>query len=235
MITVCMSYYNRKPQLHNTFESMKQSKLISEVFIVIVDDASDEEHLLTDDDIPFPHKLITHTKEEKWWVNAGYANNVVLKNIPQETDVILLQNPENYHVGDVIEKVKEVKDDEYHIFSCYNLPKGFSLNSPTINSSHWTFTREGWLCHSQYNPNIYNFACAFTPNTLSKIGYFDERFYNGVTCDDDEWCGRVYKKKINIIRHDTPFVKHQYHDINILNFDELKEINYKIWDIIKNE
>ncbi|HNW88178.1 MAG TPA: glycosyltransferase [Bacteroidales bacterium] len=232
MITICMSYYNRKPQLKITLESITKSQFASEVFIVLVDDASDKEHRLLDEDIPFPHKLVVINKEEKTWCNPCIANNIALRNIPEETDVILLQNPENIHVGDIIEVCTGIKDNEYHIFACYCLQYNSSLDTPPIDRGGVSNNLEGWICHTKYNNNIYNYAVALTPTTLKTIGYFDEKFAHGICRDDDEFSDRVYASGTHIIRHNSPYVKHQFHPCMFTeNFYELFKMND---DILKS-
>lgn len=238
MITICMAYYNRKSQLFKTLESIKQSSIINEVFLVIVDDASDPEHELFDNDFDIPHLLIKHNKEDKWWVNPGYANNIALKNIPKETTTIILQNPENYHVGDVILSAKNVKDNEYYVFACYALPATHGVElDPRVNTRIGPHLSdyEGWLCHSKYHCTEYNYLIAITPRTLEKIGLFNERFFNGVCCDDDEWVDRIRKNNIKIIHIDNPYCKHQYHYLSFLGKrSELEAINRKVLSDIRN-
>jgi glycosyltransferase involved in cell wall biosynthesis len=229
MITVCMSYYNRKPLLLNTLASIMNSQYKDEVFMVIVDDASDEEHRLIDSDIVFPHTLISIKKKDKWWKNAAYPNNIALQAIPKETNVVLLQNPENYHVGDVLKKVILTKDNEYVAFACYYMLSHSKLISPLSSTVPAEFDKEGWVCHSKYKPNFLNYACAFTPSTLYRIGLFDSRFYNGVCFDDNEWVERIKHIGIDMSICDDPYVKHQFHDrVHADQYLRLEDINRKV-------
>ena len=47
-ISLLLVYYNRKQQLINTLESIYKSKHIDQCEIIIVDDASDEQHRIED-------------------------------------------------------------------------------------------------------------------------------------------------------------------------------------------
>lgn len=236
MITICMSYYNRKPQLKNTLFSFLQSKRFNDIFLVIVDDASDPEHELFDADIPFPHLLIKYKKEQKWWYNCGYANNVALQNIPKETDVILLQNPENYHIGDVIDRASSVPDNKYLAFACYYMLPHSKLTGPIHSNNHAEYLKEGWVCHSKYKPNYLNYTCALTPATLQKIGLFDSRFYHGVCFDDNEWVERIEWLGIEREMCDDPYTKHQFHERVFMDkYVQLEDINRSIINEIRAE
>ena len=41
-VSICLTYYNRKQLLINTLKSIKQSRLLENTEIIIVDDASDD-------------------------------------------------------------------------------------------------------------------------------------------------------------------------------------------------
>ena len=69
MLSICMTYYNRRPQLYRTLRTIEQSALPREDYeVIIVDDASAEEYKLTPKDLEqfdININLVSVTPEEK--------------------------------------------------------------------------------------------------------------------------------------------------------------------------
>ena len=120
--SIVMSYNNRKPQLIRTLKSIELSERIDEVEVIIVNDGSDDNHNLNDieKDFKFPIKVITIEKKDKWYTNPCVPYNIGFKEVLG--NVVIIQNPECLHVGDIIKYVDyNMGDDNYLSFSTYSL------------------------------------------------------------------------------------------------------------------
>ena len=123
-ISIVTAYYNRKNLFLNTLKSISASKHVKDIEVVVVDDASDKKHRLEDivDNYPFPINLIRTELEDKWYVNPCIPFNKAIK--AAKADLIMLQNPECYHNGDLLDTALDhTKDDNYITFACYSLNK----------------------------------------------------------------------------------------------------------------
>lgn len=194
-ISVVMSYYNRKQLLLNTLESFKQYDGI-DYEVIVVDDASSDEHRL--EDVP-GIKLIRVDPEDKTWVNPCIPFNMGFSYTIG--DVVVLQNPECRHEGNILQYVMDnISDDNYLAFGCISLNKDGSMAM--------------WYNHSVYRPCAYHFCSAITKKNLTELGGFDERYKDGTSYDDDEFILRVKRKGLNVMIVDTPLVSHQCHHEN---------------------
>lgn len=222
MISVIMAYYNRKSLLLNTLNSIK-----GECEIIVVDDASDDEHQLRDIK---GIKLIEIKKEEKTWVNSCMAFNRGFN--VASGDIIIIQNPECEHAGDIINyTLNNITDNNYLSFGCYSLPK--TNNKTIINKCVSIEGDSGWYNHSIYRPYGYHFCSAITKKNLDELGGFDERFANGIDFEDNDILNRIKRKGLEVKIIDSPFVYHQYH-YNSTHFKN-KPSNKKLYDLIVSE
>lgn len=117
-----MSYLNRKKQIILTLDSIDNS-IYKNFEVIIVDDGSDENERLEDiiHKYDYEIKLIRINPSIKVWINPVIANNIGIAN--STGDIIVLQNPEVCHIGDVIYYIaNNLKANEYLTFSCYALP-----------------------------------------------------------------------------------------------------------------
>lgn len=236
-ISIVMAYYNRKPQTLQTlkgFERMYAGKYNFEV--VIVDDNSNDENRLEEDikQFTFSINLIVISAEEKGdRINPCIAYNRGFSEANGE--IIMIQNPECYHVGDIIgHTLTNLGEQDYYSYSC------FSANSPEIteeminsqNPKHM-INDDSFLSRNIYDETsqmnwynhltdiahggrqtYYHFCSAIYKSKLDLIGGFDKRFANGYCFDDDELILSIkYILKLNmkIINTDNCFVIHQYH------------------------
>jgi glycosyltransferase involved in cell wall biosynthesis len=226
--SIVMAYFNRKELIKNTLKSIEKSKYKKYIEIIIVDDASEDNQRLEDLDFDLNIKLIRIEKKDKTWINPSVPYNIGFKNATGNK--IIIQNPECFHVGDIIESVmKNLIDGIYLSYGCYSINKN-SLNilKNTLLNKNWTSKNindniqlknkavsfdgdDGWYNHIKYKPSYLHFCSAITKNDLEKIGGFDERFANGIAFEDNEFLYRV-KKKLEIKFVSGPFVIHQYHN-----------------------
>ena len=237
--SIVMAYFNnRKEQTINTLNSFKElyhplNYPYYNFEVIIVDDNSAQEFKLNDilNNYPFIIKYIEITKEEKGnRINPCLAYNKGFENA--DGDVIIIQNPECMHVGDIILfLVNNLKENDYFSFSCfstnnYNLNKELieSYNKfEKINDNNFLSTNKNyglginWYNHPYIRPVSYHFCSAIYKKNLDLLNGFDPSYAEGYCFDDDEFLFRIkHHLKLNVINipPDNVFVIHQYHLFN---------------------
>lgn len=230
-VSIVMAYYNRKDLTLKTFESINNSENAHNCEVIMVDDASREEHRLEDliGKYKFDLKIIRLEKEDKWYVNPCIPFN---KGIQASTgDIIFLQNPECLHTGDLITfAINNLNSTQYFSFGCYSLNeestnriKELNLNkdgwlkelmfniSPIVEGPVHVDGSLGWYNHSRFRPVGYHFCSAIFASQLKEMGGFDERYAPGYAFDDNEILARIMRKGLQVVVIDNPFVCHQWH------------------------
>jgi glycosyltransferase involved in cell wall biosynthesis len=238
-ISIVMAYYNRKEQLRSTFESIKKTEHPNWE-LIIVDDASDQDHKLGNlftksEKKEYNIKIFKITKKEKSWINPCIAYNLGIKKATG--DIIVLQNPECYHVGDILNFVNyNLEKREWLSFNCYGSPSFqfnkeiLSMKNPKqiyekINNLEFkhggnSVVRDdvgGWLNHWDKHFVAYHYCAAIFKDDLFNYmnGGFNEDFKNAIGTDDDEFIKRLIYNKfsftISEFTDNNPFVFHQYH------------------------
>jgi glycosyltransferase involved in cell wall biosynthesis len=214
-----MGYYNRKEQIFKTVQSIADSVEKGEVELVIIDDGSSVEQqlsipeLVQYSNLKFNITLQNFKTEEKTWVNPCIAYNKAIS--LAQGDIIMLQNPECMHVGNVLKYVKEnLKKYQYMAFSClswdqseFNLEAAKAVNFPAAGQCQL-----GWYHHPTYNNRPFHFCCALHKENLTKLRGFDERFKDGPCYDDVDFVRRVQTLGLQIVSPTDPFVVHQWHE-----------------------
>lgn len=222
-ISIVMSYYNRRIHLINTLNSI-MNQHYDNLEIIIVNDNSSDEHNIDD----MPHlfnkldiTVIKISKKDKWWVNPSVPYNIGFAKVTG--DVVIIQNPECLHIGELIKTVnREIEDNKYLVFGCYasnkkefeNISKGkkaFDVIQPIKNRRLFNTKDSAWYQHSKYRPALLHFCSAISKKDLDKLGGFDERFAYGIGRDDMEFVLRIKRMNMNIVMIDNPFVLHQHH------------------------
>lgn len=229
-ISIATSYYNRRPQFINTLKTIQQSKQIDNLELIVVDDCSNDEHRIDDLPTTYPFlKVIRLESNDRWYTNPCVPFNKAIK---QATgDIIVLQNPECLHVGDILtDIVNRINDNVYLTYGVYSLDKNttsylydlpyenehiFSMiKSQIMPMNNINYVREGeacWYNHSIYRPAAYHFVSAITKKNMDRLNGFDERYSNGIGFDDDEFLHRIKLLGVDIQIIDEPFAVHQWH------------------------
>jgi GT2 family glycosyltransferase len=226
MISIVTAYFNRKPLFYNTLKSIDKSK-VKDLEVIVVDDCSSEEHRLEDLTEEFDFlRVIRLEKENKWYVNPCVPFNVGIREA--KGDTIILQNPECFHIGDILSDVVErIQDSNYLAYACYSLDKGrtdilkeiHSEDTETIKEKiaplpYQIITQEGglgWYNHSKVRPVAYHFLSAIKKSNMDQLNGFDERYAKGIAYDDDELLVRIRRMGLNVEIVNNPFVLHQWH------------------------
>lgn len=226
-ISIVTAYYNRKKLFENTLSSIvSQSPDPSmELEVIAVDDGSDEEERLEDLTEQYPFlKVIRLEKADKWYFNSCIPFNIGFREA--KGDIVILQNPECLHYGDILKYTqKHINDSNYISFSCFSLGIESTDNLHTLLESPEKLQKlmadnnvgyigdglDCWYNHSVINPKGYHFCAAITKKNLYDLGGFDERFARGIAFDDNEFLHRVKLKGLQIEIIDQPIVLHQNH------------------------
>ena len=245
-----MAYFNyRKEQIINTLNSFKElyhplDYPFYKFEVVIVDDNSDDEFKLHDilNNYPFKIKYIEISKEEKGnRINPCLAYNKGFENA--DGDVIIIQNPECMHIGDIILfLVNNITINDYYAFSC------FSTNNNDINNELVRAENKfakinddnflsrnipgiNWYNHPSIRPVSYHFCTAIYKEKLNLLNGFDPSYSQGYGYDDDEFLFRVkHDLKLNVINipPDNVFVIHQHHKLNSSTNVDINNVNNNI-------
>jgi GT2 family glycosyltransferase len=203
-----MAYHARKAQLIKTLESFRQYETDKYDFCVVVVNDSDEELSLA----TYPFEVIIRKTENKTWSNPApafnFGFNIALERKP---DIIIIQNPECYHNGDILGYAKKVTDETYLSFACYSQGEGEAIGSVIYNRGATFDGESAWYNHPVYRPVYYHFCSAITAKNLIKINGFDERFADGVGYDDNYLVHQIQCLGLHIELVTDPIVIHQWH------------------------
>lgn len=225
-ISIVMAYHNRRDQILFTLKTIKNSEH-KNYEIIIVDDVSDKNQQL--DDIVNNDQNIKYIKlEKKISINPCNVYNLGFKHATG--DIVIIQNPECCHIGDIIKYTNDnLKPNQYFSFACANLQNieknNILYNMYENNESKQTITNFLntlplstwetilWYNHPIHRPVGFHFMSAIYKSDLDKLGGFDERYADGVGYDDNELVERIKLGKIEFIflNTDKPFAIHQWH------------------------
>ena len=252
MISIAMGYKNRKQLLIRTLDSIRKSE-IKDYEVVIVDDASDKEHRIEDILPLYPEiKFFRFEPEEKNWSNPCIAYNKAFDMCSNK--VVVIQNPECYHHGDVLlAALQNVSRSNYILLPVYALNRDETETSfeEIANKSQEDLFKyllpdpwcgiegsSGWYNHGAYNRRGLHFCSAIHRSSLKELKGFDERFANGFSFEDDEFIHRIHMNGYNIKFLNEPVVFHQWHYSSHINndprFSELMIKNKNLLLKIKN-
>ena len=214
MISIVMSYYNRKPQFIKTMDSICLSKQ-KDIEVIVIDDCSVAGHRLEDLQKVYPFMKLTRLEEkDKWYICNCIPNNMGIAQAKGE--IIVLQNPECYHVGDVLSYIVENITNN-NLLSISTYAYGVKYNLESIEKTFDTQPQKrykkglGWYNHPKYRPVFFHFCTALMKTTLDKLGGFDERYADGIAYDDDEFVLRAKRLGLEMKIPTKVSVIHQYH------------------------
>ncbi len=218
-VAIVMSYFRREYQLKKTLLSIGQSKF-KDFAVVVIDDCSEDGLVMPE--TSYQCDLLRTTKEEKVWKDSGAAHNMAiihaLKNYKPE--VVIIQNPECIHIGDVITYAAEhINNSNYTPFKCLSLDEKTTFDE-NVNLVELTQSiRHGaskngdlaWYNHPVYRPCNLDFCCAISADNLIALNGYDERFMYGYAYGDNYWKYRIELMGLNFEVPDEPMVAHQWH------------------------
>jgi GT2 family glycosyltransferase len=237
-IAIVMTYFNRPDQYERTIRSIFETAHPAEDYdIIVVDDGSDPSKM------PRVHSdVITHIRiepHEKSWKDVIPFNRGLKYALSLSPDLIMMQNAERYHVGDVISFAAKNVDGEHWIsYACWALNRRDTLSGkydlPRMIKNDDPY-HTGWYNHPRWNPRYYHFCNAMTADNMRKLNGLDERFMNGRNCDDNDLVRRIVNLGLKIVTTDEhgPMVVHQWHPPS--HRQELAVINERVYGQLRGE
>lgn len=262
-ITIVMTYFNRPDQLKQTIKSISKSEH-KNYNIIIVDDCSDIEIDISNlkqyvNDI----EIIKISHKEKDWNNPVIVYNMGIKRALEfNPDIVILQNAEGYHFGDILMySNNNINNENYISYGCFSIDNSVYLSSynnmesvlnniiPKYNFSAKSDCETAWYNHPEHRPVGYDFCSAISKSNLVKLNGYDERFYNCIGYGDDDLILRVNRLGLNVQITTEPIVIHQWHEhtsqndrdeslsrgVNLLNYIKNNEISNYFATHIKTE
>ncbi len=207
-VAIVMTYINRQSQFNRAIKSIFNQEY--PVQVIAVDDCSETPLTVPDN---YPVEVIRI--EQKDWFDKDIPLNMgIVRAITTGADLIILQNAECYHVGDVIRYALKVTDKTYISFGCFSLGKERTERGddpPDIKRGATFDGDEAWYNHPLYFPRGYDWCSAITADNMRKLNGMDERFGYGVAYGDDDFLRRVKALGLSVEITSYPYVVHQWH------------------------
>lgn len=194
-ISIVMAYYNRRVQLYHTLKSIAKTSHTS-FEIIVIDDNSRQEERVEDLMLEFSFlKVIRVSKEEKNYSCSCMAFNRGIA--MADGEIIVLQNPECEHVGDILMYIEEnLSNSNFLSFACF---------APDYKEN------KGWYNHPIHRPVYYHFCSAISKANMDSLGGFDERYAQGLAYDDNEFVERIVRLGLKKDIPTESYVIHQSH------------------------
>ena len=213
-VGVVITCHNREQHLKRTLFSSKT--IHDDCHIVVVHDGC------TNPSTPTPPvtDILFIDPPNRTWVNpvVAYNKGINLLLDCHSPDIIIFQNAECYHVGDVISyAATHITDSNYISFGCFNIdtPGDYDLATLLKANDRGATNKSGhaWYNHPVHRPKGYDFCAAISTSNMIKLNGFDERFKDDLGFADDDLVRRVRRLGLNltITSPPDPFVVHQYH------------------------
>jgi len=212
MVTIVMTHFrDRQKQLTRTLESFKQYDTKDFNVIIVDDNGSINEAFIFA--LPYEVKVLK-IKNEGWSNPVVALNTGILEALKGSPKSIIIQHSECYHQGNILERAKQMTDEEYISFGCYCLSEGEVPETVIINNKPKVSRKEsGWHNHPVHRPVGYNFCSAITTKNLIQLNGFDERFKDGNAYEDNYFLHQVKTLGLKLEITADPFVFHQWHPI----------------------
>lgn len=242
-VVVVMTYFNRLFQLERTLKSIYKTKH-KNFEIVIVDDKSDD---IVDFSQFGPNIHTYRVGDEKWWTNPVIAYNLGIHTaLPLRPDVIILQNAECYHYGDVIKYAAEnITGENYIAFSALAIDMKTTFAGISDAKIRELLPVEyaypenphaegiGWYNHPVLIPRAYDFCAAVSIGNMMKLNGYDERFAKYIAYGDNDLILRVRRLGLDVQIPETPFVVHQWHDHSHINIEDVGDMGLSLYQRIE--
>lgn len=231
-VSIVMTTHQRIPQTLFTLDSIQKSEH-KNVQVVIVDDSlscyMEDSHFQK---YPFRIDYVKIKTDKRNWSNPCINYNIGFKFI--KGTMLIIQNAEVCHVGDVVSYVKNrCVENSYLVFDVINsksfqinnkLYKQMAGNDPVNVAKNLRYSKDyGWYQHPVHRNGNFHFLTAIHMNDFTKLNFgFDIDFALGRWYDDDELVYRitnVLKLTIHNVNFDKEQVMgiHQFHETVMLN------------------
>lgn len=255
-VSIVMTYYQRREQLDYTLKTMRGSQFDTDlVELIIVDDGSTGFHSLFTwiQEQHIAIKLIIlgpKYKRDKNYCNPAIPYNIGFSEV--KGDIVIIQNPEVCHIGDVIQyTVDHLGESDYLVFTCAAMPNDglneemralfssskFSVSIQKVRSLLRELSLDAenspafWHSHSVCQAAAFHFLTAMPAIHLFSLGGFLEEFSFGFCADDNEFIFRIRNRlrlQIRFVDYNSaPFGIHQWHPKFLYFQRNLDFLHYK--------
>lgn len=246
MISIVMAHRNRPDLLFFTLQSINRSKF-KNIQVIIIDDRSDPDKKpkFIKNNI-FPFEIILHeivSNEINDIRNTASVYNIGFS--LAKGDIIIIQNPECVHVGDVLSYINDnFNYNDYLSFPTYSsnnirindyilenigdlTMSNISGKLDAINDDDKYMCFPRWYQHSEISNRNLHFCTAISKEYLDIIGGFDPAYNDGFCYEDDDLIFRiknVLKLNVKAINtNENVGVIHMFHGrnkyVNIPNYN----------------
>jgi len=232
MIDIVMAYRDRLDQLRITLDTISQSSKKDSARIIIVDDHSSSANkaAIVQNEYDLNIEILDLSGRDRWWKNPCAVYNYGFELV--QNDIVIIQNPECFHMGDIINyAIENSSDQKYISFPCYSISKDITtaINASPKKEIGQDFLRKkispisnkpskspngcGWFNHSKYHIRPYHYCSVISKkNLMDELHGFDNRFAEGYCFDDDEFLCRIKRLGLDVIIPDQDiFCVHQHH------------------------
>lgn len=235
-ISILMAYHKRPIHIKNTLESYKIHYDPQNIEVVLIEDTPNDKgtevlSVLEQSGIPFVYRSVDRSDRQ-------YKNPGVLYNLAAEVasnDVLHLTNPENLHVGPILNHCQDyIKNDNYIVYGCRTLSTCLDSARSTIDGidqlTNWG-EASGWYQHSKIYNRLLHFASVIHKDLYFKIEGFDPAYDYGVGYEDNDFIQKLFVSGTSILAFDDPYAAHQAHDRAHWMINDMKgiEINSGVY------
>jgi len=243
-ISIVMTASNRSKQTYYTLDTIQHSQY-KNIQVIVVDDSTDDSLTLERlNEYPFTIDFIEIQRVHKKWHNPCVNYNIGFKFVKGE--IVIIQNAEVCHVGDVIQWIKNqsIQDDKYYVFDVaasknYEMNERiYTSNTRTTDVYNQSELFDIWYQSESKNRSLH-FLTALTRSSLSKIHGFSYDYTLGCSYDDDDFLLRIKSNGLQAICFHQTVAKcggiHLYHVRNSANtgWDNGREDNKSIYEAKK--
>jgi len=206
MISIIMPYWNRLELLTRSLDRMGELYPNYDMEIIIADDGSEEECIVTQRYYPWPIHIISMPRKDVA-LNPCVPINLAVK--ASRGYILVLTNPEIYHPTAVLGSML----DELVIKAG---PKGY------IIASTWSTDHNRWYAHSSITskrnaelgrlplpPNSgLHFCTMMYRRFYDEVGGFDETYREGQGVEDNDWLWALQEAGASFRMCDELMVEH---------------------------
>lgn len=219
-VSIILTTYNRARLLKTTLASFMYQKF-KDYEVIVVDDGTDDQTKRVCENFAEAMngrasvRYIRNVREPgSHYSNPAIPNNIGIKSA--EGEILIIQNAECQHFGEVIQQLTEGVNDKTCVFA--------SVEALTVTGGH-----ADWYVHSQHSARPFFFCGAISRKTAVALGGFDEDYlYYGF--EDDCFRDRLALSGVEFVFRDDIIVKHNWHPNSFKVEDaERNQINAELY------
>ena len=216
LLSIVSPYYNRRPLLFNTLDSIVHFQEAYPIETIIVDDGSNAENSINDVVSLYPTLNINLiVLPQSQWKTPTDSYNTGFNAV--KGDAIMINSSECVHKGDAIGYVFDnFQPNDYLVFSAYMGAEDTGVIMVDDRTKYGVHSSIG---------NFIPYCAVISTENMERLSGYDERFGRGVGFDDYDFQDRVNNLGLDMKVIDHPFVYHQWHPptkyVNTVNMDFL--------------